>query len=1007
MKQQLLLVAAMAIGGFGSAYAQTDVTSTYIDNADFSQGTPVSTDVFGYAKDKGEAVSGPQAVEGWTSTQEGDAKAGGLFAYGSGYQLRGNGKAAPETNPSGEATGNALGIFAVWSSTVQYTQAAKTELPAGDYTLSCTYYNQSGTANTTNLIGFVEEGGTAHYLTNTTFTMGEWTTVSTSFILEAATSGTFSIGYTAGGSGSGSNPMLFIDNIKLVAGVDLTEFNKAKEEAQALLEANPNVTGEAREALEKAVAVADPTSVNALNEAVEAIKTARAAFEAAVAQYDLEQAATAYNQVIASYKQDATDRIGSDITAWTNTNINTNKSQHWDGTDTSIYYEQKDGWNLNSWTAQAKTEVTLPAGKYALVASGRGSASATLTMSAGGNSLDFHMRGDAGKGIAIDGTATFAEDSTYANDNNGRGWEWRALEFESDGTNPTTISFDASANTSHQWVSFTNVSLLYNGADMTSKIVNPTFDNGSEGWTGLPTANDTYKNAEAYQTNFDATQTVSGLTNGIYELTVQGYQRMGPGWTKDAYNAHVDGTEGEIGVELYGNNNSVKVKCLYDEYMTTKADNDQELDGKFYANSLKAAKAAFDQGLYKNTLQVIVNDGTLKLGVRGTNNVGSGYWACFDNFTLTYWGPTNTAVFLKNLQEAIDDAKAYNVDVKASATLVGALSEATAKGEAIVTEGTATEEEITAATAAIKEAMEAVQANAAAYVNLGYIKTRAALYDAGHYSKGADVAAKLEAIGEGYTEDTPTVQANITALEDLMAAAGATFTPQGEDVSDKIANANFSNTHESWEGEVYEQGWGRTWYNENKCSEVYQGTFDLYQTITGLDNGDYEVAIQAFQRAGGNDEVLAARKVGTEKVEGYLYANDAEQGLKSVFDEYLAEAAVSGNDYNPSEGRYYVNGMAGFRVAADKGLYWNVVKATVTDGTLKIGIKNTSSANGYWNIFDTMKLYKLQGTSGINSVKDATLTDGKVYNLNGQLVGKSLGDVEKGIYIINGKKVMK
>lgn len=47
-------------------------------------------------------------------------------------------------------------------------------------------------------------------------------------------------------------------------------------------------------------------------------------------------------------------------------------------------------------------------------------------------------------------------------------------------------------------------------------------------------------------------------------------------------------------------------------------------------------------------------------------------------------------------------------------------------------------------------------------------------------------------------------------------------------------------------------------------------------------------------------------------------------------------------------------------------------------------------------------------TTGINSLNAAaTVGDAKVYNLNGQLVGKSLQGVKKGVYIVNGKKTVK
>lgn len=46
-------------------------------------------------------------------------------------------------------------------------------------------------------------------------------------------------------------------------------------------------------------------------------------------------------------------------------------------------------------------------------------------------------------------------------------------------------------------------------------------------------------------------------------------------------------------------------------------------------------------------------------------------------------------------------------------------------------------------------------------------------------------------------------------------------------------------------------------------------------------------------------------------------------------------------------------------------------------------------------------------TTGINSIETEATVNGKVYNLNGQYVGNSLNGLKKGIYVVNGKKVIK
>lgn len=60
---------------------------------------------------------------------------------------------------------------------------------------------------------------------------------------------------------------------------------------------------------------------------------------------------------------------------------------------------------------------------------------------------------------------------------------------------------------------------------------------------------------------------------------------------------------------------------------------------------------------------------------------------------------------------------------------------------------------------------------------------------------------------------------------------------------------------------------------------------------------------------------------------------------------------------------------------------------------------------------EDMSLVKLaftyDGTTGIQQVEHVQKAlQGKVYNLNGQLVGTSTEGLTKGVYIVNGKKVI-
>ena len=174
-----------------------------------------------------------------------------------------------------------------------------------------------------------------------------------------------------------------------------------------------------------------------------------------------------YNELRTSYPVNATRLIPA-FSGWTNgtslTNggagdpMRPNQSQHWDGTATSQYYEMAaNQWNANSWENSRYTILRLPKGKYVLLGACRSSANTTAYISVSGTKVFTPTGGDRGYGIATDGRPSFNPFDTYANNNNGTGWQYRYIKFEvtADGGADVRIEIGASANTQRQWMSFT------------------------------------------------------------------------------------------------------------------------------------------------------------------------------------------------------------------------------------------------------------------------------------------------------------------------------------------------------------------------------------------------------------------------------------------------------------------------------------------------------------------------------------------------------------------------
>lgn len=163
-----------------------------------------------------------------------------------------------------------------------------------------------------------------------------------------------------------------------------------------------------------------------------------------------------YKSVLAAYPFNAGSLIPA-FDAWAGGMVS-NQKQHWDGTSTSTYYEQAGNqWGQASWTNSKTTTVNLPKGKYVIYAAGRNSAGTACTsyIKVNDKTQIFPAKGDTGFGIATDGTATFDPSATYANNNAGRGWEYRYIAFEvtAEEGESVTLTVGGEATAEHQWMS--------------------------------------------------------------------------------------------------------------------------------------------------------------------------------------------------------------------------------------------------------------------------------------------------------------------------------------------------------------------------------------------------------------------------------------------------------------------------------------------------------------------------------------------------------------------------
>ncbi len=362
-------------------YTLTGAVNAVPANLDFAEGTPAVVGVCTYAKDtaaNATVLSQLQEVPAWTIAENGDARAGGIFTYGSNVWNGGAGYNVPATDSKGEATGNALGIVAVWGATAQYTQ--NITLEAGNYVITVPVYNVKGgtAAPVKNLIGFIAEDSTEYLAPAKTYTVDAWTVETVSFTLAEKTSGVLSLGYQAPNSGSGANQHWFIDYvaIKAVSDAELakTGLISAIAAANATIAAKANVGDglfmiptSAVDTYAAAVAEAQKVVDNAeatieqVKTAVETLATATAAYAAtpvnvpvAGTSYAIKQNASGFNLAIV----DGAVKIAEDAAL----QFEAAENGGWYITDGTSYinYAGTDKWTMTA-TAEKTTVWTIAA----------------------------------------------------------------------------------------------------------------------------------------------------------------------------------------------------------------------------------------------------------------------------------------------------------------------------------------------------------------------------------------------------------------------------------------------------------------------------------------------------------------------------------------------------------------------------------------------------------------------------------------------------------------------
>ena len=157
-----------------------------------------------------------------------------------------------------------------------------------------------------------------------------------------------------------------------------------------------------------------------------------------------------------------------------------------------------------------------------------------------------------------------------------------------------------------------------------------------------------------------------------------------------------------------------------------------------------------------------------------------------------------------------------------------------------------------------------------------------------------------------------------------------------------IANADFSNGGDGWEGTTFTAANG-------SVAEQWNKTFDNYQVLRDMPAGKYVLSCQGFYRYGNRGPAYEAHLNNTDEVLAQLYMNEASTPFACIFSE-----ESYGEDY-----RAYPNNVDDANIAFNtKGFYTGIsVEFTLTEpGDLKIGMRKLTPYDEDWTIFDNFSL---------------------------------------------------
>lgn len=952
----------------------TDLSEFFIINPHFSEGQAVEGGICTYGYDC--ATNGISTdnfsllpVEGWTpNVTKSNGPAGGVFAVGSGAFLGGKDFVVPTAMSDDTTEGQLLGIVTCWSNSAFYKQDVT--LPAGSYTISMSYYNAGGAdAVEKNLIGFVANDGTEHLGETKSFPVGKWTTETLKFDLEGETSGYFTVGYKSTNVGSGKMPHLFVDGFSLIyvgTGINasLLALNAMVSGANKLL--NEDFNADLRKQLADAVD-AGQALVSAQSVDDEKNKAATEAIKALLGEV---------NASIAAYKSLNTFR--DDVSAAT-IKYNEDEYPELNVTLTNMLDDVDSALRSLDWTT-SKIEETIA-------------------------SLNTIIK----EGVKKQWDAVIASGKVLAKD------------------------LDIS-------VLFDQMAYPYS----TSAATNPTIEKWTK--TGDGQFKTQFGTAEIWSgsaiNSFKVSSTLTELPVGKYTISTKAFFRNADNVTNFTNYDETNTPEARLfaGANTVGLTNvAALANDIEGQTGWTSANGDEA--APYVPNNQEAAYNIFNNDEYTSLIQksvstVVPQNGSLEFGI-SAEGMEANAWTIWYTFTVTYNAPT-----------ASDVAGVLEALKIQAATLQDEVKVVKAADEKIENAKRAHENANMSSVEALMDVMaKYVEAIAYAEKSDSLYKVMVERYDiytelmSEVESEEPKYHALMEEIGSIYEEvggieDNEKLQEYIDAIKDMWAAfvqypvLKTSSLDDPGNITTAIYNYSFidpATQVAGLGGWTYTRDGGNEiktgGSEENPAAEFYNNnSFNFYQTLKGLAEGYYQIRVQSFYRAGAaqaNADSLTAEPTYGQNVKLYAKTESGEvaTSVKNILqreDEEgsleTGQSATGGETvvkYAGEDEFYIPNDMTSFCEYTEIGIYWNEVKVHLNAGeTLTLGLYKDTHIDNDWTIFNNFELYYLgndEAPDAINAVEvNGEKASAAIYNLAGQRVAKAV----KGLYIMDGKKVV-